>query len=659
MTNSSRFFRVATASPELRIADPAFNAAKIKEILAAAADRKIQVVCFPELSLSGYTAADLFYQEELLRQTEEAIGDLVRASLDFPDLAFVAGAALSYENNLFNCAVFIQNGLILGAVPKSHLPNSREFYEARWFTSGLQLQAGLHEMKLAGQTVPFGKQLFSFAFEGKEILLGIEICEDLWVPIPPSSEMALDGAAIILNLSASNELVGKSEYRRRLISQQSAALHCVYVYADAGPGESSTDLVFSAHSLIAENGRILKEAELFVEGESSLCYADVDFDLLLSERRHNKAFGTQRNKVSRLPRTHVPRPFSSTKWEQLDREINPRPFVPADPSTLDLRCHDVFNIQAHGLVKRLLHTGSPCAVIGISGGLDSTLALLVIIEAYKKMGKPLSDIIAVTMPGFGTTDHTYQNAIRLMEAYGVTIREVSIREAVLQHFADIGHDPDLHDITYENSQARERTQILMDIANQVNGLVIGTGDLSELALGWCTYNGDQMSMYGVNASVPKTLVKHLIHWRARQAEAEGSKEIATLLDSVYNTPISPELLPPDKEGNIVQHTEDSTGPYELHDFFLYHVMRHGVDPVRLFYMAKHAFSEEKTYDAATILRWLKVFYRRFFNQQFKRSAMPDGPKVGTVSLSPRGDWRMPSDASSAAWLAALDEIHAD
>lgn len=656
MTKSSHFLRVATASPKLLIADPGHNIETIGQVLTEAAENKVQIICLPELCLSGYTAGDLFYQEELLVQTEQAIAYLAESSRSWPGLVFAVGGALRYDNCLYNAAILIQGGLILGAVPKSHLPNSREFYEARWFTSGLQLPAGTVEMNLAGQTIPFGRQLFSLLLDDKEILLGIELCEDLWVPIPPSSEMALDGAAIILNLSASNELVGKSAYRRQLIRQQSASLNCAYVYADAGPDESTTDLVFSAHSLIAENGRILSESPLYLDGAESLRFSDIDPDLLLSERRHNKAFGTQGNTVTRLPRTTVPHPLTATAWENLLRYIDPRPFVPSDPKTLDERCHDVFNIQAQGLKKRMAHTKAARAVIGISGGLDSTLALLVTVDCFEKMGKSPTDIVAVTMPGFGTTDQTYNNAIGLMEELGVTIREISIRNAVLQHFEDIGHDPSLHDITYENSQARERTQILMDIANQVNGLVIGTGDLSELALGWCTYNGDQMSMYGVNASVPKTLVKHLIHWRARQASKEGQTSIERLLDSILATPISPELLPPDAEGNIIQHTEESTGPYELHDFFLYHVIRHGVRPEKLFQMAKLAFSGNEAYPHDVILRWLKVFFRRFFSQQFKRSAMPDGPKVGTVSLSPRGDWRMPSDASSAAWLTALEEL---
>lgn len=660
MDRSSQFLRVATATPELKVADTPSNVAAIIELLELAREKEVQVLSFPELALTGYTAGDLFYQNVLLDACEAALLRLLDASIELDSMLFSVGLPLRHKNNLYNAAVLIQSGRILGAVPKMHLPNSWEFYEARWFSSGYDLDPN-ETVRIAGQEVAFGSQVFDVSVDGQHFGLGIEICEDLWVPIPPSASLALEGASLIINLSASNELVGKAAYRRSLINQHSASLNAAYLYADAGPGESTSDLVFSGHSLITENGKLLAESPLFTDGHRSLTYADIDLDLLRSERHHNKAFSHQRQQLQSLgyqkPRqTLVPEALVATDWKQLKRFVDPHPFVPQDPKSLDEHCDTIFNIQAEGLMKRMKHTGSAHAVIGISGGLDSTLALLVTIRAYEKMGRPLSDIVAVTLPGFGTSDHTYQNAMSLMQAFGLTIREISIVDAVNQHFRDIGHDPNQHDITYENSQARERTQILMDIANQVNGLVIGTGDLSELALGWCTYNGDQMSMYGVNASVPKTLVKHLCAWQAkRQAEA-GRDDIAGILDSIVATPISPELLPLDDEGQIAQHTEASTGPYELHDFFLYHVMRHSQRPSKVLRLAELAFADVEAYPPSIILHWLRVFYRRFFSQQFKRSAMPDGPKVGTVSLSPRGDWRMPSDAIARVWLDELDNL---
>ena len=656
MEQSSQFLRVATATPELKVADTPFNTDKIIESLLLAKQNHIQVLSFPELSLTGYTAADLFYQEALLDACEQNLARLLEVSLDLGQMVFTIGMPVRHKNSLYNAAILIQAGRIIGAVPKMHLPNSWEFYENRWFTSGYKLPSQNERLNLAGQNIPFGSQVFRLTVDGQPLHLGIEICEDLWVPIPPSTKLALAGASLIINLSASNELVGKKSYRRSLIRQHSASLNCAYLYADAGPGESTTDLVFSGHSLIAENGKILAESELFSEGSDNILVADIDLDLLRSERRHNKAFAIQTNQVTAPAETLVSDSLIATNWTDLRRFVDPHPFVPADPRSLDEHCDTIFAIQAEGLIKRLKHTGTPHVVLGISGGLDSTLAFLVCIRAYKKMNKPLSDIIAVTLPGMGTSNHTYTNAMALMKAFGVTVREISIVDAVNQHFRDIGHDPNQHDITFENSQARERTQILMDIANQVNGLVIGTGDLSELALGWCTYNGDQMSMYGVNASVPKTLVKHLCSWQSKTQRQDGRSDIADILDSIVATPISPELLPLSAEGEIAQHTEESTGPYELHDFFLYHVMRYGARPSKVLNLAKHAFRGNESYPPDIILFWLKVFYRRFFSQQFKRSAMPDGPKVGTVSLSPRGDWRMPSDAVARIWLEELEKI---
>lgn len=658
MTKASSYLRVAAASPELRVADIRYNTQKIIDILELAAEQGVSVLCLPELCLTAYSSGDLFYQELLLEQAEAAVAELAAASRAWPNLLFTVGLPLRHENLLYNTALLISDGTILGAVPKQHLPNSWEFYEDRWFTSGMQLPEKAVQTTVAGQRITLGGQLFDLNVNNRSVLIGVEICEDLWVPVPPSTEMALDGALLILNLSASNEIVGKSDYRRQLIQQQSARLHAAYLYSDAGPDESTTDLVFSGHSLIAENGKLLAESELFHSGADSLIYADIDLDLLLSERRHNKSFGSLRKSSPVLSRTFVPTQFESVAWDDIRRFIDPHPFVPADPATRDERCRDVFAIQAQGLIKRLRHTRAAHAVIGVSGGLDSTLALLVCVQSFEKMGRPASDIIGITMPGHGTSGATYQNAIALMKHLGVTVREIPIRDAVEQHFEDIGHDPALHDITYENSQARERTQILMDVANQVGGIVVGTGDLSELALGWCTYNGDQMSMYGVNASIPKTLVKHLIRWRAERAADKGRDEISALLQSILAIPISPELLPPDADGNFNQLTEDTTGPYELHDFFLYNILRYSADPVKVYHLALLAFEGKEDYQPQIILGWLLTFYQRFFSQQFKRSAMPDGPKVGTVSLSPRGDWRMPSDASADLWLAELEQLKA-
>lgn len=651
MTIPSPYLRIATASPKLIVADPSTNTKEILNTLEDAWNRGVQIVCFPELSVPSYTAGDLFYQEQLIAASEAAIKELIRNTAKFPSLVYSIGTVLSNKGQLYNVALLIQGDTLLGIVPKTYIPNTNEFYEGRWFSSGQRLEGEVHLASYAGQMVPFGEQMFELEVDDKEVILGIEICEDLWAPKPPSIDMALNGATVILNLSASNELVGKATYRRQLILQQSASLNCAYIYANASHHESTTDLVYSGHSLICENGQLLAESKPFNEG---LTYADIDFERLQAERLKNVGF-RQKQDVEPIYSSYVRHKLNPTPWDKLERTIDPHPFIPSDPQHLNERCEEIFNILAHGVKKRLTHTNAKTAVIGISGGLDSTLALLVLVDSFNVMNKPLSDIVAVTMPGFGTTDHTYQNALGLMEELGVSVREISIEKAVMQHFEDIGHDPNLHDITYENSQARERTQILMDIANQVGGLVMGTGDLSELALGWCTYNGDQMSMYGVNASVPKTLVRHLISWRASKAEVK----LKQYLESIVNTPISPELLPPDEEGQIAQHTEESTGPYELHDFFMYHVLRHGTRPIKVYQLALHAFKNHEVHTASSILHWLKVFYRRFFSQQFKRSSMPDGPKIGSVSLSPRGDFRMPSDASSQSWLKELESLSSE
>lgn len=662
MTDHSAFLRVATATPRTVVADPAHNLREIKALAEAAHKAGVQILVFPELSLSAYTAADLLTQDQLIRGLEAALGDLAVASEAWPSLLLAVGSPLEHNYRLYDAAILIQGGRVLAAIPKTHLENTGEAQESRWFST-LSPHTGTScgidrtvTVEIAGQAVPLGRQIVDVSVDSLHLSIGVEIGSEHHAPIPPSSELALAGAMLILNTAASSEQVTKPAYRRLSLQAQSAATNTAYIYANAGPGESTTDLVYSGHSLILENGEILAETEPFTDGAASLNMADIDLVRLAASRKQNTAFRTGQVEAERFTHITAPVALESVPWTNLERKLSPHPFVPEDPKQLADHCREIYQIQAQGLAKRMRHTNSKYAVIGISGGLDSTLALLVITEAYKLLGLPMANIVAVTMPGFGTTDHTYKNALALMECYGVTIREISIREPVLQHFRDIGHDPELHDITYENSQARERTQILMDIANQVGGLVIGTGDLSELALGWCTYNGDHMSMYDVNASVPKTLIRPLIAWQAVEIAARGGQMLADILASIVATPISPELLPPDKDGQIAQHTEASTGPYELHDFFLYYFMRHGADPVRLYRLAVHAFRESGRYSDAQILKWLRVFIRRFINQQFKRSAMPDGPKVGSVALSPRGDWRMPSDASAAAWLSALDSL---
>ena len=560
------------------------------------------------------------------------------------DIISILGMPVVVNSTVINAAVVIQKGKILGVVPKTYLPNYKEFYEQRWFTSALQVSE--NSVRLCGQIVPMGNNLL---FETAETTFGIEICEDLWATVPPSSSLALQGAEIIFNLSADDEGIGKHNYLCSLISQQSARCISGYVFSSSGFGESTTDVVFAGNGLIYENGYLLARSERFCM-EEQLIINEIDVECIRAERRVNTTFAANKANCPGKEAVRISTEFVNSKDLNLTRTFNPHPFVPQG-SELNSRCEEIFSIQIAGLAQRLLHTGAKTAVIGISGGLDSTLALLVCVKTFDKLGLSRKDILGITMPGFGTTDRTYHNAIDLMNSLGVSIREISIREACIQHFKDIGHDLNIHDVTYENSQARERTQILMDIANQTWGMVIGTGDLSELALGWATYNGDHMSMYGVNAGIPKTLVKHLVQWVAENGMDEASK--ATLLD-IMDTPISPELIPADENGEIKQKTEDLVGPYELHDFFLYYFLRFGFRPSKIYFLAQTAFSG--VYDDETIKKWLQTFFRRFFNQQFKRSCLPDGPKVGSISISPRGDWRMPSDASSAAWLKEIAEL---
>ncbi len=635
------FIKTATALPDCRIADCRYNADRIIEQLLDADRQQIELIVFPELCITGYTCGDLFGQKLLQEEAEQALGRIVDATRETQLLAIV-GCPLAQGNRLFNTAVVIGRGTIYGVVPKSFLPNYKEFYEKRWFCPADEAES--EWLSCCGQEVPFGTRML---FTSGNASLAVELCEDMWVAIPPSSRHALHGANIIANLSASDELAGKHNYLRQLIAQQSARTMTAYLYASARLGESSTDVVFGGNGIIAENGTILAESRRFSD-TAQLIVTEIDVERLMCERRSNTGFSGNCDKESyRI----VPVELPHYDIDRLTRAIDPHPFIPHIEQLLSERCEEIFNIQVSGLVKRLKHTRAQNVVVGISGGLDSTLALLVTVKAFDRLHIDRSHIAGITMPGFGTTDRTYNNALDLMCSLGVTIREISIKKACLQHFEDIGHDVDVHDVTYENSQARERTQILMDIANQVNGLVIGTGDLSELALGWATYNGDHMSMYGINAGVPKTLVRHLVTWVATQEK--GRKTSDTLID-IVNTPISPELIPADEQGNIKQKTEDLVGPYELHDFFLYYFLRYGFRPEKIYFLAQEAFGE--AYDRATLKKWLTTFFRRFFSQQFKRSCLPDGPKVGSVSLSPRGDWRMPSDACSTLWIEACEKL---
>lgn len=632
------FIKVAAATPDIRVADVDYNKGQIIKQMDEAAEAGAKIIVFPELCITGYTCSDLFLQDILLNSAKKALVEIAEHTKNLDALVFV-GVPIAVGGELYNVAAALNHGNILGFTTKSFLPNYGEFYEMRQFRPGPKKA---EKILFGGKEIPFGPQLLFVENQMANLIVSAEICEDVWSPVPPSIEAAREGATVIVNCSASDETIGKASYREALISGQSARLISGYIYANAGEGESTTDLVFGGHNLIAENGTILAEAKRFSNG---IIYTEFDVQKIANERRKNTTFTETQEHV--LPRI----PFGLEQTETiLTRTFPSRPFVPRDDQERAKRCEEILTIQAMGLKKRLAHTHAKSAVVGISGGLDSTLALLVTAKAFDALGLERSGITAVTMPCFGTTDRTYQNACKMSLKVGATLREVRIGDAVMQHFKDIGHDPQDHSVTYENSQARERTQVLMDIANQTGGLVIGTGDMSELALGWATYNGDHMSMYGVNASVPKTLVRHLVHYYADTCEDPSLKEV---LYDVLDTPVSPELLPPE-DGKISQKTEDLVGPYELHDFYLYYVLRFGYSPAKIFRLALQAF--EGSYDRETILKWLKTFYRRFFAQQFKRSCLPDGPKVGSVAVSPRGDLRMPSDACSRLWLKELEMI---
>lgn len=632
--------RVAAVTPDSKVANIDYNAEQIKKGMTRAWEAGAKVVVFPELCLSGYTCGDLFLQTLLLGKVRQALLELAEHTKTGDGIAFV-GLPLQVDGALYNCAAAVGAGKILGIVPKRNLPNYSEFYELRHFRAG---EARPREISIGGDLVPFGGALLFTCGEEPRLKVAAEICEDLWVACPPSIGHAFAGANVIVNLSASNEAVGKKEYRKTLVCGQSARLVCGYLYADAGEGESTTDLVFSGHNLIAENGCMLAQSTLF---ENGMILADLDMEKLEAERRRMTTFHQDPGGYQEIL-FHVRK--ESGMW---NRFVDPHPFVPGGEEQRKQRCEEILNMQCAGLKKRLKHTGAKTAVIGISGGLDSTLALLVTVRAFDALQLDRKGILAVTMPCFGTTDRTYTNAVDLIHTLGADFREVKIAASVQAHFADIGQDPKVHDVTYENAQARERTQVLMDLANQTGGLVVGTGDLSELALGWATYNGDHMSMYGVNASVPKTLVRHIVGYCAAQAEQSLRKILLDILD----TPVSPELLPPDESGAISQQTEDIVGPYELHDFYLYYMVRYGFAPGKIFRLAQQAFGE--TYPKEILLKWLKNFYRRFFAQQFKRSCLPDGPKVGSVALSPRGDWRMPSDADSKIWMDEIEKLEKD
>lgn len=638
------FVKVAAAVPHVQVADCFYNIKQMEGLMRQASDKGVQIITFPEMSVTAYTCLDLFAQQALLKNAEQALLKLVSDTADL-NILTIAGAPLVTENRLINAAVAFQSGKILGVVPKTYIPNYKEFQEQRWFTSATELRD--KTISIGDRTYPLGSHLL---FTAGQVKVGIEICEDLWVPVPPSSLLAMEGVNILVNISASNELIGKHHYLRSLICQQSARCMAGYVYASAGFGESSTDLVFAGNGIIAENGTLLEESPRFTMQEQ-LVISEIDIENLQNDRQVNTSFMHGASTLLGGETITIPFALSENSGQPvLTRSVDPHPFTPSGDA-LKERCEEIFQIQVAGLAKRIVHTHSRTAVVGISGGLDSTLALLVTVMTFDALNIPRNQILGITMPGFGTTDRTYTNACDLIRSLGVTLKEISIKDACLQHFKDISHNPSVHDVTYENSQARERTQILMDVANQENGLVIGTGDLSELALGWATYNGDHMSMYGVNGSIPKTLVRYLVEWVAHNRVDEASR--ATLLD-IVDTPISPELIPADENGNIKQKTEDLVGPYELHDFFLYHFLRFGSSPAKIYFLAQQAFSSN--YDKETIRKWLHTFFRRFFQQQFKRSCLPDGPKVGSVSLSPRGDWRMPSDAMATLWQKEIEEL---
>ena len=633
----SGFLKVCAVSPRVTVAGVQSNLNAALQEIEKANKNNVQILVFPELFLSGYTCGDLFLQTALQDACKSALTAVCRAT-ENSALVVVIGLPLKFGASLYNCAAVVQNGMVVAVIPKTYIPNYNEYYEKRWFASGDGVNGTI---KLNGQEVPFGQTLVRLS---DDAVLGVEICEDLWTPSTPGTALALSGANIIVNLSASNEVVTKNDYRKNLICMQSAKDFCAYIYASAGVGESTTDLVFSGACTVAENGALLSEGERFAFN-GSMAEACIDIEKLNAERAHNTSFTDAAKKLKeKLSEVSTPVEVSDLEYNEVNRSFDPHPFVPSDSAEKDERCREILSIQSHALAKRMSHIGAKKAIIGISGGLDSTLALLVTARALKILNLPNENMICVTMPGFGTTDRTYQNAVDLIHAFGATFMEISIRNAARGHMADIGHDESVHDITYENTQARERTQILMDLANKHGAVLVGTGDLSELALGWCTYNADHMSMYGVNAGVPKTLVRHLVRNEAQQLPEEISK----ILNDILDTPVSPELLPPDENGNIQQKTEETLGPYEVHDFYLYHFLRFGTRPEKLLFMASRAFAG--IYSEEQLKNWLKLFVRRFFTNQFKRSCLPDGPKVGSVSLSPRGDWRMPSDADCSVWL---------
>ncbi len=635
------FVRAAAAVPMLKVADCEYNTGEIIKISKEAEKLGAQFVVFPELAVTAYSCGDLFLQKTLQNAAIKGLETILTETRAL-ECVIIIGIPLVINSRMYNCGVALKEGRILGAVPKTYIPNYSEFYEKRWFCSG---QGKRNEtIDLLGFSVPFGTDVLFEAGNISGLCFGIEICEDLWAPVPPSSAQAVNGATLLFNLSASNEIVGKHEYRESLVNLQSARCAAAYVYSSSGPNESTTDLVFGGHALISEYGSLMAESQRF-SFEEQLVVSDIDIERLINERLKNSGF-TQDTTDNGFRKAV----FNIKELEtgSLLRRIDPHPFVPSSPGVRNIRCEEIFSIQTSGLAKRLKHTGLDKCVIGISGGLDSTLALLVIAKACDRLGLDRKNIHAVTMPGFGTSSNTLNNSLELMRLMGVTTYQIDIREACMKHFEDIGHDPEVYDVTYENVQARERTQILMDKANKIGGLVIGTGDLSELALGWATYNGDHMSMYAVNTGVPKTLVKYLVQWAADYVFGDETRKV---LLSILDTPISPELLPTDEAGEIAQKTEDIVGPYELHDFFLYHMVRYGANPSKIYYMAKQAF--EGKYSEEIINKWLNTFLRRFFSQQFKRSCLPDGPKVGSISLSPRGDWRMPSDAEAGEWLGDM------
>ena len=631
------FIKIACATPDVKVADCRYNADRIIELITEAHCKGVKIICFPELSVTGYTCGDLFLQEALLNSAKNELVRVIKETEKL-DIVSLIGVPLAVCGKLYNCAVIVNKGKAVGAVAKKNIPNYSEFYEVRHFTAADENLCA--DIQLDNEYSVHLEYNIFVCSELPELTFGVEICEDMWVSSPPSERLAASGAVIIFNLSASDEVIGKADYRRTLIKAHSGSLACTYAYADSGIGESTQDMVFAGHNIIAENGSVLAESKAFSSG---LTIADTDIKKLSYERRRMNSFSARPSCKTSY--------FSLNITETiLDRTFPKTPFVPSDKKALDSRCEEILTMQAVGLMTRLRHIGCKTAVLGLSGGLDSTLALIVAVHAFDMLGLDRSGIHTITMPCFGTTDRTYNNACSLAKAYGTTLTEINISQSVMQHFSDIGQSPDVHDVAYENSQARERTQILMDKANQLGGIVIGTGDLSELALGWATYNGDHMSMYAVNSSIPKTLVRWLVNYESEISEGELKKVLSDILD----TPVSPELLPPEENGSISQKTEDIVGPYELHDFFMYYMLRYGFSPSKIFRIACLAFTE--VYPKEVIMKWLKTFYRRFFSQQFKRSCLPDGPKVGTVTLSPRGDWRMPSDASANMWLKELDNL---